>query len=253
MPGDRLHRDAAANALGAFLRGEIDKGALHKRLRAIVAAVEKSKEEDKELLPLCMYLQVWDLDAVSLQDWERLVRTLAFLQSDVEPKPRGPAPPDPDEPRLVRLARWHLLGLMIGLGIGYFVGWWLPVACWVASFLYTEVSVNWRHTNGDQAEDTSHARKATVDPFESEEAWLAHRHLVEAHRLPAYNPSIHYRPRNPSAAENVFRPVAFWFATAMLAGFLGLMLAWSLLAWPVYLVLASLPRLGGERREVTSP
>jgi hypothetical protein len=149
MPPDRPNRTRAADALAAYLRGEIDNFKLADETLSL-------DTKDKTLRELCWWL--WhcydDIKRHTVhatpEGWNFLRRCLAFLRTDLELVYR-------------KLAR-------------------------------------------DQAD---------YAPFPSPEEWLAHRHLLAAENLPAYDRARHdFSPWGPVLGAQIrWR----WLALAALA------------------------------------
>jgi len=132
MPLDRPNRTRAADALAAYLRGDIDNFKFSDETLDL-------DTKDKSLRELCWWL--WhcydDIKRHTVQatpeGWDFLCRCLAFLRTDLELAYRKPAP-----------------------------------------------------------------HQADFAPFQCPEEWLAHRHLLDAENLPAYDPARHdFSPWGP--------------------------------------------------------
>jgi len=251
MPVSRENREVVANALAAFLRGEMSEDAFRNRLNSIWVGLDQNAVQDDYLSHLCGLLltkTLVDLSALSEPAWRQLVRDLAFLKSDLEPtRPASPPADDPDFSAQVRMARWHVLGLAVSFGLGLVVGWWLPAVCCVVSFV-SYATWEWRQ---DKARDKERfkqwAKELAFAPFECEEDWLAHKRLLEPSHLPEYDPAIHWRPRTFSLAKKFWGAGASYLIMAGLALILAFMYAFSVLIWPLSLVLMSLCPASADR------
>ncbi len=254
MPVDRLKRDAAADALAAFMRGEMDKTSVRERLISIPGSCtnrDGSREGpvDKPLRSLIDDLQLEfssDLGPYTEKDWERFCRILAFLKSDLEilQEPSWPtADPNrlvsPADLRMFRQACWHLLGLLAALGFAFLVGWWLLAAAWVVSFVMFSAMMA-RIDSEEEEEDLREFRRISAFyPFENEDQWLSHAELLEPYRLPPYDPEIHGR------AEEIVhsrwdKALTLLLSAAVLCPMFAIMWAGSLLIWPLWLAIAAL-------------
>jgi hypothetical protein len=238
MPANRQGRAAAAEALAAFLRGELP--AIELRQRVLASVPEDDTFEDdylvefREMFSCGLY---FNPESLPEDSWHWLVRHLAYLNTDLEPTPTPPSDDDPDMPDQIRLARWHVLALAGVVVLWAVAGWWvLPVGV-VGSFLAYQAWM-WRTNQArDQEMINRGAERMLCDPFASMPEWYAHRHLAEAYQLPEYDPA-----RNPRPARTTSR--IGMSAMAVGAVTLGLLVvvvcAFSLVLWPLWLVLMAI-------------
>lgn len=86
MPADRQGRDAAAEILAAYLRGEVDEDQLFVKFHHLGTILSEQRISDKFLDALlhegpvirCKHDIIF-----SKEEWPDLLRTLAFLKSDL--------------------------------------------------------------------------------------------------------------------------------------------------------------------------
>lgn len=235
MPADRARRDAAADALTSFLRCEIDRDALGDRLRQMA----KPSVEDRflESLEFRLCLEGKFRLVISEEVWERLWRDLAFLRTDLEERPPPVLCFDKDDrPGEIRLARWHIAGLMIAAAVAYFTSWWVLVAANVISYLQYQYSMR---SNEPQVDEEYEARLAFL-PFANKDEWLKHKHLVDELHLPVYDP---LRFDEPAPKEwPVLSAIVGWTCLLLILPLLLYALLFSIAFWPVWLVAMSLSR-----------
>lgn len=235
MAVDRQQRDVAADALASFMRGEVDRKALHRRFETIRAGLSETAIRDRYL----DYLLTWERHeahhSLSKEDWNELRRDLAFLKTNL-PDVNFPNRDERERRRQNRrrhnlLARWHLLALAIALGFSFFLGWWLvAVAFFLSSILY-QIS-EWRH-NAVQAGELE--RLMAFHPFASEEEWLAHEPLLEDFRLPAYVPGTHVEP----VLKRILNAACLAVGFVIIGSVFAFMYAFCIVSWPLWLVHAA--------------
>jgi hypothetical protein len=239
MPVDRVRRDAAADALASFLRGEMGRAALGAELQRLA---QSDKSEEKSRLDKDTYLEemlaLWFLDetgygSMSEEMWVALCRDLAFLKTDLEQR-RWHDHEDEDRPRQILLARWHTLGLLVAFGVAYMTSWWIFAAATPISFLLYQAAM-WKHERHLQ-------QRLEFYPFADRDEWLAHKHLLDLYCLPAYDPTAFDEPPQvrkwPSFLAIPARIACYLFLAVMFA----CMYLWSVLFWPLWLVMMSLCR-----------
>jgi hypothetical protein len=238
MSSNRSQRDAVAAALVGFLRGTLPPTTF----RAQLAALGDIPDDRylTEFRDQFTYPGYFDPGALSAQAWAWLVRSLAYLKTEREPEPCAPpSSEDPEQPVMIRLARWHVLGLGVVAALGPLVSWWLPALGVVISFLLFQMFM-WRQ---GAIQDEVNRQKWAFDPFVSEADWLAHRHLVESEHLPEYDPRIHNRPaRSWGLLGHLVFALGMVAFAVMLAG----MYVFSVFIWPLWLVLMSVQPIPAE-------
>jgi hypothetical protein len=245
MPVDRDQRDAVADSLAAFLRGEIGRKVWRTRLDPICTVLRNTTVRDGYLHDFLLEWEwPWLSDPLSKEDWEQLRRHLAFLKTDLEERKfslPSSLDDDADRPRQIRLARWHVLGLAVPFGLSFVVGWWLFVVALVISFILYQVSM-WRHGAAwDKAFSAESSRVLAFYPFASEEEWSAHEGRLEPYRLPGYDPQIHCQRERRTLAARIGNALRMSASFILFATIFGIMIpVASLLMWPLWLVLMSL-------------
>jgi hypothetical protein len=206
---DRTRRDALADALAAYLRGEMDPGAVRDRVaiacdgptRGGADVYLQELLEDLRFLPGSM--QRWQ--------WECVCRELAFLRTDFETNRAREPQPDGGEPDFdIPLAGWYLLGLAVAIALQPVAGWWPLATVWVLTFIPFLVQTWWHEAAVNKALVAAALRRRACEPFASEAEWLAHAGLLAPFRIPAYDPQVHDRSRlwmTPKRVRNAVAPV----------------------------------------------
>lgn len=250
MPVDRVARAAVAEALAGFLRGDLSADQLLERLEPLNGTVGDAFLTEL-LRSLISYPQSY-CSGISAVNWEWLVHHLAFLKTDREPPPW----PHPDHDHVSfsargrRVARLHLLALVIALALWPWLGWWPLAVCWVVSFVLLRGGFKLRGDSGEACSTCEATRRGldtgawVFEPFSGEADWLAHRHLAEAFDLPEYDPHTHNPPLPPLGFSG-------WVGVVLLLPVVGLFLlcfglvvvgaiAFLLATWPLSLAFSSL-------------
>ncbi|HVL14085.1 MAG TPA: hypothetical protein VM529_16060 [Gemmata sp.] len=181
--------------------------------------------------------------SLSEEAWEGTCRHLAFLKSDLEERRwHDPGGDDEDRPRMILLARWHTLGLLVASGVAYLTSWWVFAASTLVSFLLYQTAMRKLDAAADEERQRRQKQRWEFHPFADREEWLAHKHLLDAYHLPAYDPVTFREPPDARKCPSylaVPAQVAFYvFVAAMLAS----MYIWSVFIWPLSLVMMSLCR-----------
>jgi hypothetical protein len=257
MPVDRARRNAAADALESFLRGQIGRDAFGEMLERLLPAANARENaetvHDSYLDNLIgdRFLFEW-YGPICEETWLGLCRHLAFLNTDLEEKPFGPHHhEDEDRPRQILLARWHTLGLLVALGVSYLVSWWLFASATLLSFLLYQVSM-WKHDSLVAEEGrTELQQRFEYYPFADESEWLAHKHHLDQYLLPAYDATAFRDPRQARKwLGYLLAPVRAGCFLIIVAMFV-YVYAFSVVLWPLWLVMMSLCRREPERQQLT--
>jgi hypothetical protein len=259
MPVDRASRDAAADILAAFLRGEIGRDALRASLRRLIppehhaTVIGPHRDTYLDRLLEDGSLPVGKGVPISEEEWAVLCRHQAFLASDLEERSWDEPPrEDDDTPFLARSARRHALGLLAALGLAYVAGWWLFAAAAVVSFVLFQVSIRRREAVAEGERRERLERRMEYYPFADRGEWLVHRHLLDRYRLPGYDASafgVAAPMKSQSSVLAVPVRVASYLAVAAVIGYA---CAFLVVVWPLWLVLMSLCPWGGGSREKTT-
>jgi hypothetical protein len=203
MSVNRITRDALADALKSFLRGEITGSALQTKLEAIDAALIGKPIADKSLV--FIFMDVSDLiifpdygfnRPISDKQWQKLSRDLVFLKSDreisFETIPKYVSEEEYHGPEELAI-RWNFLILAVVIGFSFVVGLWFYFLASILSFIFF---LQWsrRHEAALDKKREEYFRLFNVFPFSSEKDWLAHQHLVEEWRLRILKPNFPSEP-----------------------------------------------------------
>jgi hypothetical protein len=231
MDVDRVHRDAAAAALAALLRGELDAEATRARFAAIHSDLSEAATQDAYLAELLKASGYWTLEPRTENAWAMLCRHLAFLRSDL-PRPKTEfANAESDAPREVYLARLHTVGLVVAAVLSFWLTWWIFAAVTVISFVSFQISMERR----ERARKGDVRRLTAFYPFADESDWLAHKTLVEDGLISGYDPSRYRMPMFRRLGSLVLTAV---FLSAIAAMFVAMEL-FSILMWPLWLILVA--------------
>src|SRR5258708_405912 len=134
MPVNREQRDAAANVLASFMRGDLDRKDLNTKFEAIESALASTEIKDDHPEGVLDLANLWMNAVLSKGEWNQLRRELAFLKSDLEERdfdlPKGDVDPDPPIPH----ARWHALILAIAAACSFVLSWWIYAVTCAISF-----------------------------------------------------------------------------------------------------------------------
>jgi hypothetical protein len=233
VPMNRPARDALAEILAGFLRGDLSNAEFMERLGSLPIASEDAYFHycpGRLITPMRLLRE-----AISERFWQRLLRHLAFLKTDREPIPFPLASADRSRERVRErgLARRDALALVIALAFWPWLGWWPLVTCWVASFVIhfsgflrvapepTQREVDWWE----------------VEPFADETDWLAHRHLAEAFHVPDQDPL----PPNQLSLPSPGFPGQVGLVLLLPICGVALLLVWLLVVWMIVFMLAVWP------------
>jgi hypothetical protein len=236
MAIDRINREAVAQALASFLRGELPLNNLLERVEEALLETDPDSA-DRGLGELWGDLErlTWSGAWLDRAVWERLRRSLAYLRSELEPPPAFSAySGDLVPPRHVRLARWHLLALLVGTGLAALFGWWLLLAFSFGSWLLFVFATS------------SHSRRAQISraetrrfaPFDSAEQWQAHQHLLQSFPLPDYNPTA--PPLRPSAWSGRLGWLNVGFTVLLVLVLVPFVVVFGAFLWPLSLLSTAL-------------
>ena len=185
MSVDRAARDRLASALAAYLRSEVDNFAVHD------AGLGAPWTDDATLR--CVRSGVWlsydDLKSHSVsatpEAWEALRRTIAFLRSDLEF--RTPGARNRWQPRQsIGLAALIFLSTSIYLAFTQSTAWLLLPGLTIGLPMLVWCLVS------DRGNDD--ADQSLYFPFRDEQQWRRYERLLDAERLPPYDPARHRRP-----------------------------------------------------------
>lgn len=238
MPANRESRDAAADALASFMRGELDGDALQMRFEAILSSCQGEATGDDYLDSLLSRWEPppWKYWAATEEEWNGLRRQIAFLKSDLPERPICFPTPVEDRPYQILLARWHTLGLVVASGFSFHFGWWWFAVASVVSFVLYQIALS-RHEGVHEEEQRTEARRLVAFlPFTDEEEWLAHEGLLQNSRLPSFTP----HPRHRTTGETI-RDKGILVVCGVVTGCMfGYMYVFSVFMWPLCLLLMSL-------------
>jgi hypothetical protein len=186
-PIDRAARDALADALAAYLRGEINNFSLDE-----IAMGKRAEDQTVMRLGRELWFHYDDVKphnvSATREEWEFFLRIVAFLKSDRVLEDVGAASEDAIRQRRLGFAALGITGAAVALGV-WFSAWWLLLP---GATLGTWLAV--QSLLAGATTPTSSSLDPKCFPFPSEESWLAAAPLVDAFSLPAYEPSIHGRP-----------------------------------------------------------
>lgn len=248
MPVDRAKRDAVADALASFLRSEIHRGELGDVLQYSVQSDEREGQPKSEKDPyLDDLVTLWFIEErygpISEKMWKGLCRHLAFLKSDLELRRwPGHSHEDDDTPRQIVLARWHTLGLLVAFGVAYLTSWWVFAASTLISFLLYQVAM-WKHDRlADEEMRRLLKQRMEFYPFADRDEWLTHKHLLDQYHIPAYDPATFYEPSQVSKWPSFLAFPARFACFVFVAAIFAYMYIFSVVMWPLWLVLRSLCR-----------
>jgi hypothetical protein len=236
MALDRANRDAVALVLADFLRGQVPARALDGRLQALPVDMSEPDPDDDQALHVLLldwFALTGGGKTLGRPEWEHLRRHLALLRSDLEPALPVSAEGN-DLALLSRLARRHLLGLLLSAGLSLLLGWWLLLAGWVAVTPLFFVML-WLHSRRRPPAPAP----ARFAPFADEGQWQAHQHLLQGLDLPAFDPAVHTVSldlRPAWARRRAGRLLLLSLGVLMFA----LALALALVVWPLVLAVMAL-------------
>jgi hypothetical protein len=253
MPVDRAKRDAVAEALASFLRGETGRDELGAALRRSVRVEklhgERPPDEDASLYSLAVVWFWGERYGPILEDfWRELCRYLAFLTTDLEQRPWTLLTPSADDftPREVLLARQHALALLVVAGVAYLTSWWVFFAATPVSFLLYQRAVGDRSPPVSEEQQRRQQERWDFSPFADRAEWLAHQHLLDSFRLPAYDPARFDGPRRGRKWPPFLKASARVARGGCIAAAFAYVCAGSVLIWPVWVVLMSLQSPGPD-------
>ena len=216
---DRPARDRVASALVAYLHGEIDYCALDEATQTI-----KTDDPAVRLFASGLWFLYDDLKShpvsTTPEAWEGLRRMIAFLRSDL-PLPRAAAHP---YRRQLRVVGWVDVGAILTAGTLAWVtanAWWLLLPGALVGLPVTAWSLL----------RDGHNDPLPYYPFESEADWRRHERLLDADRLPPYDPARHARPIRGKVS-----------AAAMYVASVPTFIFWALVAAPLLAPLTMLRR-----------
>jgi hypothetical protein len=195
---DRERRRRAAEALAAFMRGEITSAEYQSAFDG--DDWEAAREDDRLLL---YARSMWwrphaEEHTVSVSEdvWGRMRRVLALLASDLEEREEVSGLELTFGWRLTLVAGVVLAGLVAlavwQLGALGLVA--LPLVALVLLLVLKPLTGKRITPSGRRGGMKMSEWSRKVAPFETEAQWLAHEHLLERFGLPAYDAAIHHRP-----------------------------------------------------------
>lgn len=229
---ERDARRRLADELARFMRGEItfSTAAEHWGELRKLAGPDALTSLPGGPLELAAHHKAADATiSASAAEWEKLKRTLAFLESDLRLNRVVNAERGPSKLLLLPIVCAALLvaavwGLLFGWGLGALAAGWIATG--------VVVLVVARRARGAGRRPPSRAGEFEWYPFNDEQQWLAHTDLLQRFTLPAYSTAIHDR-RLPSGLTG-FRALRAVAYTAL--GSLSICLLVSVLV-PIYVLL----------------
>ena len=243
MPVDRAKRDAMAEALASYLRGEMSHDDIEDALWLVLGGDQATEDDkadrDEYLDPRLWQWHVFRERCMTHENWMFECRKLAFLKTDYQ-RDRCPAPAYVDEsaPEDILLARWHMLGLLVIGGVAYFTSWWFFAAATLISMFFF-YRARAKYTGPIEEKHAREQKQRTkYYPFMDEQDWLAHEHLLTPFELPAYDATIFKESsqrKEPASWKTALTDAVIW--TVLL--FVHLMTA---PLWPLCIVMAALSR-----------
>jgi len=244
MPVDRAKRDAVAEALASYLRGEKSRDQVG---MTICHVFPNDNPASKVKSGNDAYLEEMQRQwpppesrmLFSKELWSRWCRHLAFLNTEFATN-RCPMPAfnDEDLPWEILLARWHMLGLLVAGGVAYFTSWWFFAVVVFLSYVLFMASKAKHDAPAEMKRAKDMKRRLEYYPFADEQDWLAHEHLLASYDLPAYDATLFnesLQRKEPSA----------WKAALMEAAIRVLFLVFQIMTitiWPLFIVLMALSR-----------
>lgn len=244
---DRVRRDEVAEALAAYLRGEMG----HRDLVAVCQRIEKEmrplSDRDSYLWMLLMKVTIegslgpsFLMVEITKIVWEELCRHLAFLKSDLERRAWvvdvERESHDKSSPRMNRFIRWNSLCVLAGCGMAFLTSWWvIPMVLVISLVLSQHPFLNWITLTREEKRRLKD--RETFDPFFGQEDWLAHQHLLDSFGLPEYDSVPFEMPPNglkPSRFLGI--PVHFFMDAAIFVVMIPLFVISALTVWPLLLI-----------------
>jgi hypothetical protein len=260
MPVDRARRDDVAGALASFLRGETGRDEFRAALRGSVrphGRRERGPDKDTclETLADLWFCGKGGHGPIPEECWRDLCRYLAFLKSDLEERPwQGSIPSaDEDRPRQILLARWHALALLAAAGVAYLTSRWVFFAATPVSFALYMAATPERKPPVDGEQERRRQESWDFFPFADRAEWLAHQHLLDSFRLPAYDPARFDGPRRGRKWPPFLKASARVARGGCIAAAFAYVCAGSVLIWPVWVVLMSLQSPGTGAADKVRP
>jgi hypothetical protein len=211
---DRHARDALAELIIAYMKGEIDGAEFEDRKGE---SLQDNQDPSVRVLDYDLWL-IHDDSAdhpmsVPHETWDWLLRVIAFLRTDLG---------------LVseRRSMWHRKQLVAGGGlllIGCGVTMSMATASWIPLILCWATAGTLAMFYAQRYRDCVHPEIEALGryaPFRSEAQWQRYRPLVAAANIPTYNPAFY--PGSPSADAEV-QPTSWkWLLLGPFSGVLGL-------------------------------
>lgn len=231
MSINRFRRDAAADILAAYLRGELDREEARDKLIDLARMQKGIRDHviDKAS---------WYLDDVFLPvdeaKWRHFRRQMVFLKTDLEWDAPQPYELSPD----LESARWewrqavgHLIALLLAAVVAYWLSWWILVAAIPLSALIAEAT---RRSHEFAWEERLRLWEES-EPFANGADWLAHQHLADEENLPPYAESPFPPPPSPPGSPLV-AALKRWTVRIATAAFFSVLAVGYALAWPLLLL-----------------
>lgn len=247
MAVDHEKRLSVMTAVLSFCRGELSREAFESGLSNCLfhPAPQGGKPlpVDQKLDHFCRsYLQGWDFQTGSAEDWSKLLRYIAYFQTklDIGPIERFRETPQ-QQARERRLARIHGMCLLAAFCVAYVTHWSIALVTNILSSI-----VFWRTTKLEEPPEVrkQRAERRAWDPFANERQWQQYRHLVDQFELPDAAPEYFQAAHRESMLDRSLR-IAFGGAyLAFSAIAFAYMYLWSVLCWPIWLLSASFSRVG---------
>jgi hypothetical protein len=245
MTVDRRQRDAVAESLAEYMRGQIG-------VRDLYARCEKIRELDVASPDGDKYLETfinWELNLspyrpVTSAQWDLMRRQLAFLCTDRDEthlrRYREPSFDDIDLPRQIRMARQHLIGLKGIASVAYIGGWWwLFPAATALSFAVCQRQTQCASARHDAECKAVRQEFQACYPFATEADWLDHEILLNRLRIPTYDADLQSRVERRPLRDTVVMALGACAGGAILALCLVAAFAAEIVIWPLWLLLMS--------------
>lgn len=247
MAVDRKRRDVAAQALADFMRGKFNYSQLGTTFRELEAVPPESRVPDKFLEALLQEgpLISWKHDGkddrrdfIDKDQWPFLLRTLAFLKSDLPNElEKDPVFDVVDRPRQILQARWHALAMLLLLAPSCLISWWIGVVAGAISFIVYQICMHRRERAFRIS--TKVDERYEYYPFTSLKDWKDHEALLEPFHVPPYESSP-FQPAGRSSFKRLLHSTAFGWTMAVGGLAVAFMYVCSIVFWPIWAIAMSL-------------
>lgn len=235
---DRIRRNAVADAFVAYLRGVQIPRELADTLREILPHDLELHDRDlADMRTLLYFCAKEEMDILINLERPWVIRQIAFLRSDLESPPPAPLPKlSPTEAEQTRMARWHVLGLLLAGLVGWFVVWYVPCITLLASVMWYAVwfITRARCQHAALRQEPEVPPQPDYSPFAAQHDWLAHAHLVESEFMAEAEAPSTCPERTPPVDPGFIVIVLFLPLAVMLV-----VLLWIFFTsiWPVWILL----------------